>query len=231
MADKTKMDSAGSSITSTRQLLDELDALMQRMLALPVGDTEAQPESDQAATTVAEPPAELPPEPESASESPAAEPVATPAPVATEKSSPASYQYDEMESEQSSESPAQEVSAPAPALDSPAPTEAPAPEEIAPKLRPVNKEVLASLAARPGRLQTELLAQQASRLESLAERPRWWLWPLSLPSRLFDLTTYLLGPLGRWLRSSGGHTFLGLLGILLILAAVALHLFAWLTWN
>jgi len=44
------------------------------------------------------------------------------------------------------------------------------------------------------------------------------LWPLILLNGLFDILTYLLGPLGTWMRGPG-RAAIGLTGVLMILAA------------
>jgi hypothetical protein len=51
--------------------------------------------------------------------------------------------------------------------------------------------------------------------------PRWWHWPLVCANELFDLATVPLGGLGRWLREPRGRTWLGWIGLGLLVAAVA----------
>ena len=46
------------------------------------------------------------------------------------------------------------------------------------------------------------------------------LWPVYLLNKIFDLLSYFLGPLGTWLRQSSGRNVLGWLGILMVLGAI-----------
>jgi hypothetical protein len=57
-----------------------------------------------------------------------------------------------------------------------------------------------------------------------APRRRRWTRPVVLPlvwaNGIFDGFTYILGPLGRWLRGEAGRAFLGWLGLALLAGAV-----------
>lgn len=53
------------------------------------------------------------------------------------------------------------------------------------------------------------------------------LWPLFALNKLFDLFTFLLGPLGTWLRQPSGRNTLGWLGVLMILGAVGWGVADW----
>jgi len=53
------------------------------------------------------------------------------------------------------------------------------------------------------------------------------LWPLVAFNWLFDLLTYLLGPLGSWLRSNAGRNILGWLGIVMIFGALGWAIADW----
>jgi hypothetical protein len=242
MADKNKTDKAGSNLNSTRQLLDELDALMQRMLALPVGDLEEARSPGSAGTSVAAAPEE--------SRMAASTAESHPAAAATEyqEPAPASYQYDEANDEEPSDelSPEHEQSLPeheaqpdgvdsgesaATTAESPASREPHEQEERTSRLRPVSEEVLSALATQPAGLSPDMLGKGSALLSARVQRTPIYLWPLALLNRVFDLLTYLLGPFGAWLRGSGGRTFLAIVGLVFLLAAVGLQLLAWLAWN
>jgi hypothetical protein len=53
------------------------------------------------------------------------------------------------------------------------------------------------------------------------------LWPLFVLNKLFDLLTLPLGPLGSWLRQPGGRNALGWLGMLMILGAIGWGVADW----
>ena len=53
------------------------------------------------------------------------------------------------------------------------------------------------------------------------------LWPLFVLNKLFDLLTLPLGPLGSWLRQPGGRNTLGWLGLLMILGAIGWGVADW----
>jgi hypothetical protein len=53
------------------------------------------------------------------------------------------------------------------------------------------------------------------------------LFPLVLLNGLFDLVTFFLGPLGSWLRRTPGRNVLGWLGVLMILGAIGWGLADW----
>jgi hypothetical protein len=187
----------------TRQQLDELDALMQRMLALPVDppDNLVNPPIQQSAgdttsegTSVyseAGPGAALAPEPtfplqveqpREKGDSPL-DPVPLPSPP------------ERMESwGNTSRAP---VVVPFAGLDSP-------------------RTVEVKLGKSPG----------VSAENARSRRVAWPVYPLLWINWPFDRATGLLGPLGRWLRGPGGRALLGWGGLLLLAAALA-----WLAWD
>jgi hypothetical protein len=168
----------------TRQQLDEIDALLRRMLALPplAGEAAAAPA---AAQNPGPTPAirEVPPARPAAPGEPVVQAwrVEWPA-VAPAAASLVSWGTPVVP-------PAAEIGAPV------APPFAPTPVVSAPA-------VVSQPAAIP---QPESTVPAA-------------LWPLILLNGLFDILSYVLGPLGTWLRGPG-RTVLGLLGIGMILAA------------
>lgn len=58
-----------------------------------------------------------------------------------------------------------------------------------------------------------------------------FLWPLVLPNRVFDLCVAPLGAPGRWLQSGRGRTFIGGAGLLFFAAALSWAILDWLLWN
>jgi hypothetical protein len=199
--------STGSS-GSTRQLLDELDALMQRMLALPVNQLEDDlPPDGEGVLAVAAPPDEtpavIPPPP-----APALPPVAGPSgprrvvahsPVPL----PAPHQAERapLPEKRQSEPP---PTGPLPPPGAPAPAAA----QTARPIPPAQFALPAPTTPPPpgGRIQV-----------------RSWVWrPLLWSNRTFDRATSLLGSPGRWLRSARGRAVLGWLGLGLWSFALAL---------
>ena len=190
-----------SSHQQTRQQLDDLDALLERMLTLPSGQSDM---SDAMAEPMpAESFAPLPPTlPQSY---PAARTVNTqqivqawrlappPAPVeppmAVAIDAPAApYPFSLVFGQPM---PTEGPVAPAPfAVSTPAPTIAPAWATAVPTPTEVSES-------------TSLVA-----------------WPFVIVNRIFDMLTHLLGPLGAWARQPAGRTAIGILGILMILGAI-----------
>ncbi len=60
--------------------------------------------------------------------------------------------------------------------------------------------------------------------------PRWWLYPVLGLNLLFDGLTFLLGPVGRWLRSETGRLVMGWAGVGLLLAALLWTFLGWMGW-
>ena len=61
--------------------------------------------------------------------------------------------------------------------------------------------------------------------------PAWYWLPLVPVNWLFDAATWLLGPLGRRLRTPGGRSLLGWTGLLLLAGALAWGVLDWLGWT
>lgn len=190
-------------------LFAELDALLERMLALPVSYRE-EPEGPDGAEKP--PPRDLPPLVTIAEAMP--EPVLTyttpPQPVAI----------------------VDEVLKPRPAFDlaptNPAAEWAPPPpekpfvfeEKPAPPLPPPQPPAAADIPA-----PNESLAS------SLEPPLPFWQWPLTWVNRCFDRWTVPLGPLGRWLRGPGGRGMLGWAGLMLLAVAGGIALHDWFGWT
>lgn len=60
--------------------------------------------------------------------------------------------------------------------------------------------------------------------------PSWWLYPVLGLNLLFDGLTFLLGPVGRWLRSETGRLVMGWAGVGLLLAALLWTFLGWMGW-
>jgi hypothetical protein len=174
----------------TRQLLDELDALMERMLSLPVEEVDgAEPLPPPRSPLLREPAAPVivsigsPPSLANRGEliqtvgaSPTIRPPARPAPTTS--------------------------AAPAPPPTAAATTTSPPPISAAPHWSP--KGILErTLPSRP-----------------LEVRLAWWMPPILWSNRVFDRATLRLGPVGRWLRGETGRTLLGWSGLVLLVLAL-----------
>ena len=228
-----------SPLQSTRQMLDELDALMERMLALPVGDNEelaplprdVRPLSDETdketrrqgdkETDSASPcllvslsPCPDLQEQEQASAGPLVEErqeTGKPEPLGTTRSE--DEEGDRFR--EAEESPSSSVTHhPPPATYSTAETELPtkARESLADAFEDQLSPPLA--INRPVQYVTTPARPRAQRGNPL-------LAPLVWANQSFDLCTSWLGPLGRGLRSNRGRTLLGIVGLACLGAASA----------
>jgi hypothetical protein len=63
-----------------------------------------------------------------------------------------------------------------------------------------------------------------------SSRARWWLYPVVGLNLLFDGLTFLLGPLGRWLRGETGRLLIGWVGVALLLAGLVWAFLGWMGW-
>jgi hypothetical protein len=201
---------------STRQMLDELDALMERMLALPVNDLDdppAAPSPLSAKVTIVEAPApeKLPP--------PVPPPVPSPGKVLVGRlSAPPSYNT-EIEEEK-----------PRPKKK---PKESrPKNEEIVEKQPnlweeplPTPDEILPPLVVKPVPVEELRLPRKRRSFSNIL------LQPLLGINYAYDRATVLLGPMGRWLRGARGRKCLGLIGLGLLTLAALWWLHDWLGWN
>ncbi|MCI0457255.1 MAG: hypothetical protein L0Z62_09780 [Gemmataceae bacterium] len=200
--------SSPSGSGSTRQLLDELDALMQRMMELPVNQLEDDPVPP--TNTVIVPPAPAPAnEPE-----PPASPPRPAAPSGTDLV------------------PARQVIAHGP---SPYPAQPHRREEVLAESQPAHAAlVLASpRSAAPAPLPQPTAAPRVA-LPAVTAPPeeRSWrerLWGRVMPglqwsNRTFERLTAWLGNPGRWLRSATGRATLGWIGLALWALALTLGL-------
>ena len=210
--------SSGPAASATRQQLDELDALLQRMLDLPVNKLDA---------GAAEPPAVA----YATTEIAAAPVVAAPPPAAPERETPAkaeeswvplssTWQPSELTWKPLAHSWNQSAASPAPEQRETLPAEAgPAPEPATPLAAPEP----------PGDLQPDALPDL---LEALADRPvaRWAMLLVAF-NRIFDLCLAPLGPTGQLFRGRPGRIGLAILGLGCLVAAAVVLIIDWAGWT
>ena len=221
----------------TRQQLEELDALLQRMLALPSGANEPNPGEV----------ASLPANPELFAPSPPTLPL----PARPQANGQPIVQAWRVQSPPAPEALVFPFSGQQPPLATPVDCSA---EYASPQPRffaspvvatttPANPAPLpyamifgpqaatAALAMPPGAaaLGTEIPVPQWEAAKSTAIAPPLpvSLWPILVLNKIFDLLTLPLGPLGSWLRRPGGRNVLGWLGILMILGAIGWGVADW----
>ncbi len=249
--------SSGPSLSPTRQQLDDLEALMHRMLKLPVnhlGD-EAPPAGEspvEAATTtlprvesdldriLAEFPARSwPPPEEPAAEERLAEPDGLRMPP-DPTGEPVPPSVDLLPSEVL-------ASALEPGLEEPADVsgfvayeesapvettaEVPVPEPAAAPIERAWSEpppIRSEPAAPTQRVNPPVKTPSRIPDEPPVPLP---LRPLAWVNDGFDVATLCLGPLGRWLRGGVGRTLLGLTGLLLLAVAAAWAVLDWIGWT
>jgi len=218
-----RMSSKGqetATLNSTKQLLDELDALMEKMLALPVSS------ADDAAPL----PEEL-----------ARLPRVTATLTVLESAAP------DLEQSQT-DTAGLSALASSPRVDEPAKTGPPHVEFDPKRASPSHKEEsLASPARSPSYMTNveaavpeeaippSLLNVQVPEIEVLPVRPRPWasvaIQPLLLVNGIFDLLTFFLGPLGRWLRTGPGRSFLAFAGVVLAVLGIGWLIRDWMSWT
>jgi hypothetical protein len=197
-----------ASLQSTKQMLDELDALMEKMLTLPVSDVE---------NAEAFPPPSMKGPPLSATLT-LLEPSDSSPPPASKR--PAHQKPKEEAGSEGTDTPwpfnPPHYSVPGNSADAPSPEPEPltnevVPPSVLPKLEPLMQEI----AEAPG--------------PSLGTQ--WLYLPLVWVNLGFDGVTRRLGGAGNWMRSEAGRMLLGLSGIALLAAAAVWFLKDWLGWN
>ena len=205
---------AYSSHAQTRQELDELDSLLQRMLKSPMSSAEpAVSAKPSVAAMSPEAFAPLPPNikmfpPRSASSEPLVHawrmevpsvPTATVAVPSASRSvvPPAPYPYSMV-------------------FGQSLPMEA-----APPPVEPLNVALPRSSPGAAVPFYQPTASAAAPRSHSL------FLFPLVALNRIFDLLSYLLGPLGTWLRHPAGRSAMGWLGIVMIIGALGWGLADW----
>jgi len=209
-----------AALQSTRQMLDELDALMDRMLAIPVNDLDESPPAPRgivrmptvsATLTVLDPTA-------ADDDAPARQP-----PPPLRQSFP-SYN--------ANLAAAPEETKPLPLLIEP-PSFRPASPTVEPDLDPIPEEVIpasiSALATPPLPVDTPDVAMSPRHPLHVALADR-CLLPLVWLNAGFDKCTLLLGGIGRALRGPRGRYLLGLTGFALLVAAGVWLVKDWLGW-
>jgi hypothetical protein len=210
------MSSSKRPVHPTRQQLDELEALLQRMLALPVNQLEGESSS---LSLPALTPIDMPPDWESGDaavlSAESARPPREHGP--TDKSERATDETRAAGSGQLSKSLAVTGDADEPerSSDSPRWTE---PEET---------QNVAAAATNLTIVTRPAIGERPWQLPVRARRIPWALRPLVWSNRAFDRCAGRLGASGRWLRGPSGRGLIGWSGIALLASAAA---WAWLEW-
>ncbi len=245
----------------TRQQLDELDALLKRMLDLPVNRLEDEADVPAPADAAPQPPASAP-EPMRGPHRPT---------VARQPAEPPAVNYSTAEDEEADLKP--RVVSDDPQAKAPAAPPNPAAgrsedwvplsstwQPSARTWKPLSEawkqaqaaagqpavEEGPALAADPAPepraemdpptpdAAPETAPAEAPRIERAApsvNAPRWLLWPLLGFNAAFDACLVPFGPAGRWLRGRTGRMALGAVGLLALAAAVALAAADWFGWT
>jgi hypothetical protein len=217
------MATAPSPNDLTRQQLDELDALLQRMLTLPVNPPEGGPVSPPPAFPEPAPVPNWRVDPPAAIPAPSPHLLATPLPTPTE---PPRVRAPEPEPPAPPVVRAPVVSEPTPPPGAVAPhvpvvPTVPPPEPAAPVV--VERPVAPPPQPRPAPAPAPTIAEDLPEAEELSPEPvPVALWPLVAFNWTVDAVLGLCGPPGLFLRSGLGKNLLGLAGIALI-ALTAAH--------
>jgi len=216
-----------STVQTSREQLDELDALLQRMLELPA----VEPMEDPASEAVAERPA---------SESPQLPSVTTvSSPGGLKRPSPRNELPPLRRSPRPAQEPARQPSyrtptppPPAPAVAVPAAPAAPPVPAEGPTIRIVPPgTTTAPKSATPIAKPVEPVVTVDTITATSAEAPLpLWRWPLGWINLLFDFPASRLGAPGRWARQPSGRKILGWTGVVLLSAAVILLFLEWIGW-
>jgi len=210
MSKKTTND---ASLQTTKQMLDELDVLMEKMLSLPVNDPDDAPRFPQ---DVIKPPSWTPTLSATLTllEPPAPGPLTAPPTASSYQSKP----------EPSSPHPAVNPPhfAPGPALPEPPPFgHVPVPQPA-----PLTNQVVPSSVLRDLQPLLQEIPEPSTPVTTL-----WIYLPLLWINQAFDGSTTILGPAGALLRSQVFRALLGLSGVALMVLAIAWFLKDWLGWN
>ena len=184
----------------TRQQLDELDALMERMLALPVNQSGEFAGGQDGGTRVANAAAPL---------TGNARPEST-FYVATTARTPASSQV----AMDANPTKIEMQSDPPPSATGP-PLQAAMPLAPSPPRQP---EAASSLQ---GTSELNVPEWLRAKMSYANWRVSWYLRPVVWCNRAYDAGTSWTGPLGQWLRGAQGRALIGVTGLLLLIAAFA----------
>jgi hypothetical protein len=236
-----------SKLSPTRQQLDELEALIQRMLTVPVNQLDDEPEySSEGQELVPALPsfkAIVPtpsPVPESISR------ITNPEPPSLARKTYPGAASDEPRVELAAvHAPTRDIAPeagkpefePSPFPEPPIVDNKPLPESrqvaIGQELPAVNPD------REPAHETTTVFAGFANAPPADVSRKRKardpvgsgpWLWPILWCNQAFDSCVGLLGPPGRWLQSASGRAFLGAAGLLLLSGALAWAILGRMAW-
>lgn len=204
-----------TSLQSTKRLLDELDVLMEKMLALPVTPEDGSEEMPRlpkvsATLTVLESSA------------------ASPAPFLDGET------VDEASRDRTNAGPTVE----SPRLDAASPIQEPHKDFEAPTIpfqAAATTPAPASESIPEGVIPPALLDVKVPKISVLPVAGRALgtvlLQPLLLINGVFDLCLNFAGPLGKWLKTGRGRNTLGVAGVLLMLLAVGWLIRDWMSWT
>ncbi len=196
--------SLDAPIQSTKQMLDELDALMERMLTLPVNDLENAPPLPIESATA---PSHVEPPPPKVEKLPPLAPI-TPANKPPRKSKLAQYLAESKVQEQG------EASSPLPhaRLNPPhRPMPALEPELADPEPESFNNDVT------PTSLLTRLEPLLADIPDPRPKVTTHWVYRMLVgTNQFYDSTSSIFGGAGEWLRGPGGRALLGIAGVMLL---------------
>lgn len=208
----TPTSSQPAGVHPARRQLDELDALLQQMLCLPVNRP---PEAEHAAA-----------------DSTVAQGASTLQATATDAAAFAGYRTADFVPMTAPAAIPEESTLPREPEPAPLP-----PVESQVTIDELPREVYAFTASEaPARLAVEPPPDFRPSIPRPLPQPEpvetpAVLWPLVAVNAIFDLFTYPLGRPGRWLRSPSGRTFLGLSGLALLVAAGVCVALGWSRWS
>jgi hypothetical protein len=241
---------------SVRQQLDELDALLQRMLELPINqldETTPPPESPRLAAKPQ--PTPLAPPPPQAAAAPSAKGWRPPAMVLLADSGPVQQPRTSPEDQgwAINLNPQQGSSILGPRSPAAVAARAPAPETVASASPPVWRAETVTyvpppaVAPAPTRPQPQpsvaseptaspvtirpMAPPRPTAVPAMSPRAPLLLLPLVALNRTFDVVVIQFGPLGRSLRSPLGRTALGVSGLLMLAGGVAWGVLDWIGWT
>lgn len=228
MSRQQKNDFDPNSLNSTKQLLEELDALMDRMLSIPV-ETKEEPVtpsvSSKGTSAVL---SNYNPIPESNDANldrsqPNTRNIFWRPPATNEE--PKKKLSEHLAPKQVE--PTSRPKTPAPKTDSE--WKYHTPELNLPN--PLSEEQMATLQPKPMSLVSSKLSEKSKVIAKRRRLTRLWLWPLELVNNLFDFFVGLMGPTGGWLKTPWGRYLLGFLGIAFVIGAISWQIILWLRWN
>ncbi len=227
-----------STVQASREQLDELDALLQRMLELPVD-----PSEDPAAASSSNESTKIPPP--APKEIPAVATIASPGGL-KRPAPPRGYTDDRGSSRTGSEVPKAEAKQPAARRSAQAPqkpatvapsTPTPSPEGptikiVAPGEGAPARPPQPSSPTAPGSVGSDVETAVATVVPANGPPApvAIWQWPLGWLNLMFDFVACRLGPPGRWARQPTGRRILGWIGVALLCVSLVLLILDWIGW-